>query len=243
MRILLIRHGDPDYAIDGLTEKGKREVVLLAKKLAGEKIDKIYSSPLGRARLTAEPTAKAHGLEVEILPFVREFSEKQVQLPYMDAPSIVWDILPAYMNEQPDAYSKDAWQETPYIKNSEVFEEYQAVCKSFDALLARHGYEREGYNYKVVNSNHDTIAIFCHFGVMAVLLSHLLNCSPCSLWQHTCALPSSVTTIYTEERREGVALFRAVGFGDISHLYAGGEEPSFAARFCECYADTTRHDG
>lgn len=243
MRILLIRHGDPDYAIDGLTEKGKREVVLLAKKLAGEKIDKIYSSPLGRARLTAEPTAKAHGLEVEILPFMREFSEKQVQLPYMDAPSIVWDILPAYVNEQPDVYSKDAWQETPYIKNSEVFEEYQAVCKSFDALLARHGYEREGYNYKVVNSNHDTIAIFCHFGVMAVLLSHLLNCSPCSLWQHTCALPSSVTTIYTEERREGVALFRAVGFGDISHLYAGGEEPSFAARFCECYTDTTRHDG
>jgi len=242
VRILLIRHGDPDYAIDGLTEKGKREVALLAKKLAGEKIDRIYSSPLGRARLTAEPTAKAHGLEVEILPFMREFSEKQVKLPYMDAPTIVWDILPAYMNEQPQAYSKDAWQETPYIKNSEVFEEYKAVCRSFDALLARHGYEREGYNYKVVNANHDTIAIFCHFGVMAVLLSHLLNCSPCSLWQHTCALPSSVTTIYTEERREGIALFRAIGFGDISHLYAGGEEPSFAARFCECYTDATRHD-
>ena len=41
MRILLIRHGDPDYEIDGLTEKGKREVALLAKKLAKEKIDKI----------------------------------------------------------------------------------------------------------------------------------------------------------------------------------------------------------
>ena len=34
MRILIIRHGDPDYAIDGLTEKGKVEVELLAKKMA-----------------------------------------------------------------------------------------------------------------------------------------------------------------------------------------------------------------
>ena len=49
-------------------------------------------------------------------------------------------------------------------------------------------------------------------------------------------------TIVTEERRKGTAQFRCLGFGDVSHLYAGGEEPSFAARFCECYDDDTRHD-
>jgi len=32
-------------------------------------------------------------------------------------------------------------------------------------------------------------------------------------------------------------------FGDISHLYAGEEEPSFAARFCESYQNSEeRHD-
>ena len=242
MRILLIRHGDPDYEIDGLTEKGKREVALLAKKLAKEKIDKIYSSPLGRARRTAEPTAEALGLDIEILPFMREFSTKYVRLPYLSGPEIPWDILPSYMNDQPVVYAPSDWQKTPFIENSEVFAEYKSVCESFDALLARHGYEREGYNYKVTRSSHETIAIFCHFGVMAVVMSHLLNCSPYSLWQHTCALPSSVTTIYTEERREGIALMRATGFGDISHLYAEGEEPAFAARFCECFGDPDRHD-
>ena len=35
MRILVIRHGDPDYAHDSLTEKGFREVNLLAEKLNG----------------------------------------------------------------------------------------------------------------------------------------------------------------------------------------------------------------
>ena len=66
--------------------------------------------------------------------------------------------------------------------------------------------------------------------------------SPMVLWHNFVALPSSVTTIVTEERRKGTAQFRCTGFGDISHLYAGGEEPSFAARFCECYDDETRHD-
>ena len=243
MRILLIRHGEPDYAIDGLTEKGKREVVLLADKLSKEKIDKIYSSPLGRAMLTAEPTCKALGMEMEILPFMREFNVKRIHLPYEKEPAIAWDILPAFIEERPYAYEPRAWQTTDFIKDSEVYAEYSNVCREFDALLARHGYERDGYNYKAVHPNHDTIVIFCHFGVISVVLSHLMNCSPYSLWQHTCALPTSVTKVYTEERREGFALMRAAGFGDISHLYAAGEEPSFYARYCECFTDDTPHDG
>ena len=39
MRLLIIRHGDPDYANDTLTEKGHREAQLLAEKLKNEKID------------------------------------------------------------------------------------------------------------------------------------------------------------------------------------------------------------
>lgn len=62
------------------------------------------------------------------------------------------------------------------------------------------------------------------------------------LWHNFAALPSSVTTIVTEERRKGKAQFRCLGFGDIAHLYAGDEEPSFAVRFCECFDDETRHD-
>ena len=242
MRILLIRHGEPDYAIDGLTEKGKREVALLAKKLSKERIDKIYSSPRGRARLTAEPTARALGMDIEILPFMREFNVKRIKLPYVDSPAIPWDILPQYIVGMPVAYEPREWQKTPFIEDSEVYSEYLSVCREFDALLARHGYERDGYNYRAVRPNHDTVAIFCHFGVIAVVLSHLMNCSPYSLWQHTCALPTSVTTVFTEERREGFALMRAVGIGDVSHLYAEGEAPSFYARFCECFSDGENRD-
>ena len=50
MKILLIRHGDPDYAIDSLTEKGWREAKLLSNRLEKLEIRDFYVSPLGRAR-------------------------------------------------------------------------------------------------------------------------------------------------------------------------------------------------
>ena len=43
------------------------------------------------------------------------------------------------------------------------------------------------------------------------------------LWHHFVAAPSSVTSVITEERREGIALFRMRNYGDVSHLYAKGE--------------------
>ena len=59
------------------------------------------------------------------------------------------------------------------------------------------------------------------------------------LWHGTCVPPASVTTLVSEERRKGIAHFRMIAFGDTSHLYAEGLEPSFSARFCETYE---RHD-
>ena len=56
MKILLIRHAEPDYARDSLTEKGWREAELLSQRLAGLDIRDIYCSPLGRARDTASLT-------------------------------------------------------------------------------------------------------------------------------------------------------------------------------------------
>ena len=106
-----------------------------------------------------------------------------------------------------------------------------------DELLERHGYRREGPLYRAVAPNNDTLAFFCHFGLECVLLSHLLNISPMALWHGTCAAPTSVTTVVTEERREGIAYFRMGAFGDVSHLYCHGEPPAFSARFRECYGN------
>ena len=63
------------------------------------------------------------------------------------------------------------------------------------------------------------------------------------LWHGTCAAPTSVTTVITEERRRGIASFRMSSFGDVTHLLQAGEEPSFSARFCETWdCSSERHD-
>jgi len=55
-----------------LSELGIRQARMLARRLAGESFDAIYSSDLGRARDTAEAIASKHGLPVNTTPLLRE---------------------------------------------------------------------------------------------------------------------------------------------------------------------------
>ena len=242
MRILIIRHGDPDYSIDSLTEKGFREAYLLADRLEHEQIDDIYCSIYGRAKDTAAETLRRKNMTATYCDWLREIDYMNCGDPQNPgAQRHIWDFLPRDFCPQEDLYQKDGWKESDWIKNTDVPRHYDNVCAELDKVLAKHGYIRSGNMYKAEQGNHDTIAFFCHFGCESILLSHLLNTSPFVFLQNFCALTTSVTTIYTEERIKGEVSLRCAGFGDISHLYKGGEQASFAARFCECFEDDTRH--
>lgn len=243
MRILIIRHGDPDYKNDCLTEKGKREATLLARRLQSEKIDAFYSSPLGRAKETCQCVARAKNREQDIRVFdwLREFN-CEVTLPSGRERGTPWDMLPEEWIAERGLYDYKTWYDHPCYQGSVLKEQYIAVITALDRLIAKHGYVREGEMYRAERPNRDTVALFCHFGVESVLLSRLCNISPVNIWQNFVALPSSVTTLHTEERREGKAIFRMSGFGDTGHLLLGNEPPSFSARFCETYHSDERHD-
>ena len=58
MRIIIVRHGDPNYELDTLTKTGWREAELAAEYLAKLQIKAFYVSPLGRAQDTAGCTLK-----------------------------------------------------------------------------------------------------------------------------------------------------------------------------------------
>lgn len=236
MRLLIIRHGDPDYSVDSLTEKGFREAELLKQRLLKTKIDYFYSSPLGRARATAKPTLDALGKTAEIHDWLREFDGYALD-PENGEKTYPWDRYPEFMAKNDDYYDCKKWIKTPFIQSGDIEEKYKTVCDGIDGILASHGYVHNGLNFSVEKENRDTLAFFCHFGVECVLLSHLLNISPMALWHGFVALPSSVTVLTSEERKQGTAFFRCSGFGDISHLYAGDEPASFQARFCETYSD------
>jgi len=74
--ILLVRHGENDYVKKGrlagrlpgvhLNGKGREQAQAVAEKLSGAAIKAVYSSPMERAMETAEPIAKALGLDVVV---------------------------------------------------------------------------------------------------------------------------------------------------------------------------------
>jgi probable phosphoglycerate mutase len=241
MRIIIIRHGDPDYEIDGLTEKGKVEVEYLRQRMVKEDITKVYCSTLGRASLTAQPFLDSLNIKAEYCDWLKEFLDPRVKVPYQEEPHICWDIMPEFLNSLDNVYHPTKWREEEFIKNSTACQRYDYVVENFDKVLAEHGYVRDGFNYKAVKNNHETLVFVCHFGITAVILSHLMNCSPYSIWQHTCTAPTAVTTIYTEERKKGIVSMRVNSIGEVCHLLENGEPPSFAARFCECFEDDTDH--
>ena len=144
--------------------------------------------------------------------------------------------LPEDWLSDPGFLSAENWQENAVFRSAGVGEAYRKVTAAFDAFLAEHGYVREGMAYRVCMANTDTLALVTHFGLSCVLMSRLFNCSPMVLWHSLAMPPSSVTTIYTEERRKGIAVFRAASIGDVAHLWAAGEKPSDAGRFQEIYS-------
>jgi probable phosphoglycerate mutase len=80
--VLLVRHGacEPpaaDGLIDGrsnpsLNERGRAEAAAAARRLSGVPLAAVFASPMRRAAETAAQTADAHGIEVELLPDLRE---------------------------------------------------------------------------------------------------------------------------------------------------------------------------
>lgn len=242
MKLYIIRHGDPDYENDTLTERGWREAELLADRLEKLEISDFYVSPLGRARDTASVILKRMDTTAEIKEWLREFPPQRWD-PENGRERPMWDWLPSQWAEIEDNYDRCAWMHTSVMEQAGVPAEYEKVRSGLVEILAKHGYVRTGNMFSAIRSNRDSVAFFCHFGVECVILSILLGISPMPLWHGTCALTSSVTTLVTEERRSGTAYFRMCGFGDVSHLYAAGVEPSFSARFCETYDNMEeRHD-
>ncbi len=251
MRLIFIRHGDPDYENDSLTPKGQREADLLSRHIASFGIDEVFKSPLGRASQTAEACLPVLKLPAITYDWLKEFpadfdpnkSESASQAYknelFMDPETgeyrhrIVWDVMPSYFGNHPELFDRNGWRSSELVSCSDMVQKYDYVIGEFDKLLSDHGYDRNGDIYKARENNDRTLAFFCHFGITSVLLSHLWNVSPFVLLQYLAMAPTSVTEVVTEEREKGIVAFRTLRIGDITHLEMGGEKPSFSARFCE----------
>lgn len=240
MKLIIIRHGEPDNPNQTLTEKGFEEVRALGEFYRDMKFDYAYTSPLARAKLTAEAVLKPMGKEAEVLPWLEEFSAEIVH-PHQTEKTIPWDFSPSYFTSQNEFYENDRYLNHPLLQSGHVRELYEQTVSAFDDFMKCHGYKREGKYYRAVRANRDVVVLFCHFGMMAILMSRLMNIPYVLITQHFICPPTGVTVLYSEEREKGIAQFRCQSYGDISHLNAAHIEPSFHGRFCEIFDSDERH--
>lgn len=231
MRLVFVRHAEPDYENDSLTEKGFREAEILKERLRRWKIDAFYSSPLGRAYLTGKPTLESFGQEAEILGWLKEF-HFFIDDPITNEHHAPWDFYPEFWTRQDLLYDRNDWYKHEIFNSiPEYGEAVKKLRTGIDELLSRYGYNREGSFYRFsdalpVEESEKTLVFFGHLGSNMEAIGYLLGISPLVL-QQTIFLPtSSLTILNTEMRINRAAMFRAQCFGDVSHLIEAGEKLS-----------------
>ena len=170
MRILFVRHGEPDYAHDCLTEEGRRQAAAAAERLAGEDISEIYASPLGRAAETASYTAERLKLPVTTLDFMHEISWGGEGVPEDGKP---WRLGGRMIRENYDFRGQD-WRAHPFFQGNPAREDYENIAARFDEFLAGQGYRHAGSRFLCEAGTEKTVALFSHGGSSSCALSHIL---------------------------------------------------------------------
>ncbi len=180
MRLIFVRHGEPNYEKDCLTENGIKQAESVARRLADEAIKAIYSSPMGRAKETASFTAEDHDLEVKVLDFMHEIdwgdkkpdAKEDEKLPYDGHP---WTIAYRVLVEAPKGSENVDWAGHHFFKDNRCMDYYGKISDEIDAFLKKFGLVRKNNLYECVEENNDTIALFAHGGSGAVMFSHVLS--------------------------------------------------------------------
>ena len=234
MRLLIVRHAEPNYELDCLTERGRRQAELLGERLRRIPAKAYYASPLGRAKETARRVLAPLGREAEELPWLAEFRGRTGGL-ITGKRRIPWDFRTTQWYDRPLLMDRERWTEDELVSGGSVKEIWDETTQGVDALLQKHGYRRDGGVYRCEHNKEDTIVLFCHYGVGMAVLSYLTGMPALPMWQAFLFLPASVTTLVTQERVKGEIEFRCLCAGDVAHLLHEPDVLSWAGEFPECF--------
>jgi len=168
MELVLVRHGEPHRvgagevdgpADPGLTERGWQQAERLAAWLATEPVDAVITSPLRRARETAEPLSVALGLTPTLDDGVSEYDAAANEY-------IPIEELRAAKDERWYATIEGRWADVGGMDPAEF---QRRVVPSVEAIVQRSAGKR--------------VVVVSHGGVINVYLAHVLGIERL-LWFH-----------------------------------------------------------
>ncbi len=169
--IYLVRHGETEWNKIGkyqgrtdipLSQKGLDQAALCAEALRSKKIDRIITSDLSRAKVTAETIRKFHQSATFTI-------DKRLQeLNFGDWETLTYDEINERWPGQIHAMYKNP--ETMTIQNGESFFDLQV--RAWAALEEELSRSKDG----------DTILVVCHGGTIRTLICKLLDINLRHCW-------------------------------------------------------------
>ena len=234
MYLFYVRHGDPIYNPDSLTDLGKEQAQALVKRMKECNPDRIFASSSNRAIMTAEPTAKYLNKEIEILDWCNEshvWNEFTVQRP---EGGMTWcfsdDATRNVMNSNEVRKLGKNWYDHPAFKDSLFKRGTERVQSEVDKFMLSLGYEHdiENNGYIPVRPNDDRIALFAHQGFGMIFLSCLLDIPYPLLSTRFDMSHSNLTVI--EFTGENFVIPKALQVSNDSHIFAAGMSTDYQNR-------------
>ncbi len=180
MDIIFIRHGQPQWAVDGLsrpdpflTELGHEQARLTADRIARDiKVStELIVSPALRSQQTAAPIAKAAGLDMVTIDDLVE-----VKMPNWEGVTeeSVIEIFKHSRQRRPEEW----WDGLPGGESFRTF--HDRVTTALNTLLQDRGMERDKQDPSLwhVDPDPGRLVIVAHGGTNSVCLTHLLGIPP-----------------------------------------------------------------
>ena len=223
MLLYIIRHGYPDYETDSLTELGWKQAEAVGKRIAASKIDRIFTSPMGRAKQTAEPACRLLGLEATVEEWTHEIGDEGYTT-YPDGKRKSLCAMPTTLARGTDE------MELPFSRSFEcravaasgMKPRYDDIKKHSDEFLESLGYREENGVYRILKPSDEKVAVFCHALFGMTWISHLLHIPFHMMWTSFCYSHTGVTIIEFENTDDGFTAPKCLSYCDLSHIYAEG---------------------
>ena len=211
MLLYIVRHGHPDYTTDTLTPTGVLQAESVGKRLYASKIDRIFSSPMGRARQTAEPACRLLGLDYTVEEWAHEIGA-EMKVTFPDG-----NLKPLGMV-----------QNTYFRENGNLHLDYEHALEApgfneSDMASALKYIEENGV-YRILQPNEEKVALFCHAGFARAWVSRLLHIPAHIMWSGFNYCFTGVTILEFANNENGITAPKCMCYSDLSHLYAHGPE-------------------
>ena len=167
-RLILVRHAESEMKgcyvgrLDPpLSAQGRAQADALARRMAGQSLAAVYSSPLKRALTTAQMIAAPHGLEVNVIAELAE-------LDFGDWDGLTYQEIAEIAPQRFNRWLADPAQARP--PNGEtLLEMSQRVMEAINGIIAAHPGE--------------TVVVVTHGGPARIIVCHALGISLSEQWR------------------------------------------------------------